>query len=134
MYIIILTNLFIYWKFIILANIAHFQIKQFKWCVSNVWAIMHLDTHFLEFKFLDYDNVKPLKNKFSINSNLTSKTCFFIWYILKCIACVWFINHALNPFKMQHMNEISNLIFLDLLSIYFLTIRQIGKFCKVDWK
>jgi len=39
---------------------------------------MHLDTHFLEFEFLDYDNVKPLKNKFSINLDLASKTCFFI--------------------------------------------------------
>ncbi len=46
-----------------------FQIKQFKWCVTNVWAIMHLDAHFLEFEILDYDNVKPLKSKFSINLN-----------------------------------------------------------------
>jgi hypothetical protein len=37
---------------------------------------MHLDTHFLEFEFMDYDNVKPLKNKFSINSDLAIKTCF----------------------------------------------------------
>jgi hypothetical protein len=39
---------------------------------------MHLDTHFLEFEFLDYENVKPFKNKFSINSNLASKTYFVI--------------------------------------------------------
>jgi hypothetical protein len=30
---------------------------------------MHLDAHFLEFEILDYDNVKPLKSKFSINLN-----------------------------------------------------------------
>jgi hypothetical protein len=42
-----------------------FQIKWLKWCVINVWAIMHLDTHFLEFELLDYDNVKPLENKIS---------------------------------------------------------------------
>jgi hypothetical protein len=40
------------------------QIKQFKWFVINVLAIMHLDTHFLEFEFIDYDNVKPFKNIF----------------------------------------------------------------------
>jgi hypothetical protein len=39
---------------------------------------MHLDTHFLEFEFLDYDSVKPLKSKFSISLGLASKTCFLI--------------------------------------------------------
>jgi len=39
---------------------------------------MQIDTYFLELEFLDYDNMKPLKNKFSINSNLASKTCFLI--------------------------------------------------------
>jgi hypothetical protein len=43
------------------------------------------------------------------------------------------LNHAPNPFKMQHMSEISKLLFFDLLSIYILTTRQIGKFCKIDW-
>jgi hypothetical protein len=33
-------------------------------------------THFLEFEFLDYDNVKPFKNKFSINLDLACKTFF----------------------------------------------------------
>jgi hypothetical protein len=37
---------------------------------------MQLDTNILEFEFLDYDNVKSLKSKFSINSDLASKTCF----------------------------------------------------------
>jgi len=37
-------------------------------------------THFLEFEYLDYDNVKPFKSKFSISSDLTSKTCFLLWY------------------------------------------------------
>jgi len=41
-------------------------------------AIMHLDTHFLEFEFLDYDYVKPLKNNFFINLDLASKTYFFM--------------------------------------------------------
>jgi hypothetical protein len=35
---------------------------------------MQLDTHFLEFEFLDYDNVKPFKNNLKKNSNLASKT------------------------------------------------------------
>jgi hypothetical protein len=39
---------------------------------------MQFDTHFLIFEFLDYDNVKPFKSKFSINSNLASKICFLI--------------------------------------------------------
>jgi len=35
---------------------------------------MHFNTHVLEVEVLDYDNVKPLKSKFSINLDLTSKT------------------------------------------------------------
>jgi hypothetical protein len=35
---------------------------------------MHLDTHFLEFEFLDYENVKTLKSNFFINLDLASKT------------------------------------------------------------
>jgi hypothetical protein len=38
---------------------------------------MHLDTHFLEFEFLDYDKVKLFKNKFSINSNFYVPTLHF---------------------------------------------------------
>jgi hypothetical protein len=94
---------------------------------------MHLDTHFLEFEFLDYDNVKPLKSKFSINSYLASKTCFLIWY-WSALHVLGPLNHAPNPFKMQQMSEISKLIFFDLLSIYFLTIGQTSKFCKVGFK
>jgi hypothetical protein len=58
-----------------------FQIKQFKLCVTNVWTIMHLDTHFLEFELLDYDNVKPFKSKIFINLKLVSKHVF--WYDTK---------------------------------------------------
>jgi hypothetical protein len=50
---------------------------------------MQLDTHFLKFEFLDYNNVKPLKNKFSINSNLA-------------LHVFDSFNHAPNLFKMQH--------------------------------
>jgi hypothetical protein len=39
---------------------------------------MHIDIYFLEFEFLDYDNVKPFKSKFSVNLDLASKTCFLI--------------------------------------------------------
>jgi hypothetical protein len=46
---------------------------------------MHLDTYFLEFEILDYDNVKPLKNKFSINLDLAFKTFL---YDIKVHACV----------------------------------------------
>ncbi len=58
---------------------------------------MHLDTHFLEFEFLDYDIVKPLKSKFFINLDLASKTYFFM--ILKCIACAQFIKSWPKPFQ-----------------------------------
>jgi hypothetical protein len=55
LYILTLNNLFII-EILLLWLILHiFQIKQFKWCATNVWAIMHLDTHFLEFEFLDYE-------------------------------------------------------------------------------
>jgi hypothetical protein len=38
------------------------------------------------------------------------------------------------PLLIQNMNEISKWIFFDLLSIYFVIIRQISKFHKMDWK
>jgi hypothetical protein len=57
---------FIYHKFINLADIIFFQIKQFKWCATNVWTIVHLDTHFSKFEYFNYDNVKLFKNKFPL--------------------------------------------------------------------
>jgi hypothetical protein len=47
---------------------------------------MHLDTKFLEFEFLDYDNVKPLKDELFHNLDLAFTTFFDM--TLKCIACV----------------------------------------------
>jgi hypothetical protein len=47
---------------------------------------MHLNTHFLEFEFLDYDNVKPFKNKFFHKLRFDIQNMFFDM-ILKCIAC-----------------------------------------------
>ncbi len=63
-----------------------FEIDQFKWCVTNVWTIMHLKTHFLEFNFLDYDNVKPLKCDFFHKLKFGIDKIFDM--TLKCIACV----------------------------------------------
>ncbi len=85
---------------------------EFWWSLDVLFGSIDCDyTHFLKFEYLDYDNVKPFKSKFSINSNLESKTCFFIWYWSALHVCdSW--NHAINPFKMQHMSEISKLIFL----------------------
>jgi len=54
--------------------------------------------------------------------------------MIKCMHVYNSLNHAPNPFKMQHMNEISKLKKFDLFSIYFFTMWEIGKFCKVDWK
>jgi hypothetical protein len=71
---------------------------------------MQLDTYFLKFEYLDYENVKPFK-------------MFHVFNLL---------NHAPNPFKMQHMSEIFKLNFSELLSIYNLTTRQISKFSKID--
>jgi hypothetical protein len=39
---------------------------------------MHLDTHVLEFEFLDYDYVKPFKSKILINPYLAYKTYFLM--------------------------------------------------------
>jgi hypothetical protein len=81
MYIIIISLIYLFIESLLLWLILHiFQITQFKWCVTNVCNIMHLNTHFSEFEFLNYDNVKPLKSKFSINLDLASKKCFLIWY------------------------------------------------------
>jgi len=46
--------------------------------------------HIFEFEFLDYDNVKPLKSKFSINSDLASKHVF--WYDTKVQYRICFIH------------------------------------------
>jgi hypothetical protein len=54
------------------------QIKQFKQCVIHVSTIMHLDTHSLKFEFLDYNNVKSFKSKFSINLDFVSTIYFLI--------------------------------------------------------
>jgi hypothetical protein len=40
------------------------------------------------------------------------------------------LNHVLNPFKMQHMSEISKLIFFYLFSIYFFTMWLLANFAK----
>lgn len=42
-----------------------FQIEQINNCVSNVKAFMHLNTHFIEFEFLNHNSVKPLENTLS---------------------------------------------------------------------
>jgi hypothetical protein len=59
---------------------------------------MHFDTHFLEFEFLNYDNVKPLKNKFSHNLLKFDIQNMFFDMILKCIACARFIKWCPKPF------------------------------------
>jgi hypothetical protein len=85
---------------------------------------MPFDTHFLEFEFLDYDNVKPLKSKFGIQN-------MFFYMILKCIVCVWFIKSCPKPFQNATYEWNFQIKLFDLLSIYFFTTWQIGKFCKV---
>jgi hypothetical protein len=59
---------------------------------------MHLDTHVLEFEFLDCDYVKPFKSKLFIHPNLTSKTCFFL-YDIKVHCMFYFIKSCPKPFQ-----------------------------------
>jgi len=40
---------------------------------------MHVDTHFLEFEYFNYDNVKPSKNRFFLCKFEALRTCFSIW-------------------------------------------------------
>jgi hypothetical protein len=85
---------------------------------------MHLETHFLEFEFLDYDNVKPLKSKFSVlRFNIQN---MFFDMILKCIACAWFIKSCPKPFQNATYEWNFQINFFDLLSMYFITTWQIG--------
>jgi hypothetical protein len=58
-----------------------FQIKLFKWCVINVWVIIHIDTHFLKLEYLNYDNVKPFKSKFFL-FQIFLCLCIFIFFTL----------------------------------------------------
>jgi len=75
----------------------------------------------------------PLKVSFLKTQIWHPKHVF--WYDIKMHLHVFdSLNHNPNPFKMQHLNENFKLNFFDLLSIYFFIIRQIRKFCKVDWK
>jgi hypothetical protein len=49
---------------------------------------MHFDKHFLEFEFLDFDNVKPFKSKFSINLDMTPKTYFLYDNKVHCMCLI----------------------------------------------
>jgi hypothetical protein len=50
-----------------------FQIKEIE--IMCYQCLIHY-AQFSNFEILDYENVKPLKSKFPINSNLASKTYF----------------------------------------------------------
>jgi hypothetical protein len=50
-----MPKLFYYYQFIFVPSLllsiwycTFFKIKQFKWCVNNVWTLMHLSTHFMK--------------------------------------------------------------------------------------
>jgi hypothetical protein len=64
-----------------------FQFKLFKWCVKNVWPIMHVDTHFLKLEYFYYNNVKPFKSSFSLSRFEALKTYFSIW--ITNVLCVF---------------------------------------------
>jgi hypothetical protein len=66
-----------------------FQIKPFKWCVINVWAIMHVDTHFLKLEYFYYNNVKPFKSSFSLSRFEALKPYFSIW--ITNVVCVFLV-------------------------------------------
>jgi hypothetical protein len=84
---------------------------------------------FFEFEFLDCDNVKPFKDKYSINLYLACKTCFLIWY-LSALHVFDSMNHTSNPFKMQHMNEISKLNLLTYFQSTFSQHDKLANFAK----
>lgn len=52
-------------KFIIITMNRHSKLNQINHCVTNVKAFMHLNTHFIEFEFLNHNSVKPLENTLS---------------------------------------------------------------------
>jgi len=66
---------------------------------------MHLDMHFIKLIFFDFDIIKPFKN--NIIKCCVQNISFDM--IIKCISCVHSLNHGTNPFKMQNMNDFTNL-------------------------
>jgi hypothetical protein len=128
MYVIIFTNLFIYYKFIFLADISHFPNQTIQLMCYYIWTIIHLDTHFLEFEFFDYDNVKPFKNKFSINSDLASKTYF--WYDTKVHCMCLIIKWCPKPCQNATYEWNSKLLFLTYCQFIFSQCDQLANFAK----
>jgi len=122
----------IYWFTIslLLWLILHiFEIKQFKWCVTNVWTIMHLKTHFLEFNFLDYDNVKPFKCDFFHKLKFGIDDIF--WYDTK-VHCMCLIHYimAQTLSKCNIWMKFSNYIFLTYFQSTLLQCDQLANFAK----
>jgi hypothetical protein len=68
-----------YFIYLLQVYIYFFQIKLFKWFVINIWVIIHIDTHFLELEYFNYDIVKPFKNSFFLCRFEALRTCFSIW-------------------------------------------------------
>jgi hypothetical protein len=109
-----------------------FQIRLFKWYVTNVWFIMHIDTHFLKFKYFNYDNVKPFKNR-----SKAIKTYFFIWITNSFCVCNMG-KHALNILWGNHENENLKWKVMIVLYVYFVQNEtktpNWKKWVKVGWK
>ncbi len=112
----VIPNLFYY---LLQVYIWHFfQIKLFKWCVINVWTIMHIDIHFLKLECFNYDNVKPLKNKGFLGRFEALKIYFSLWITNAFCVCNM-LKHALNILWRSHKNEFQKWKVLIILYVYF---------------
>jgi hypothetical protein len=123
---LVIPNLYYYLSYFIYLLQVYiwyfFQIKLFKWYVINVWAIMHIDTHFLELEYFNYDNLKPSKNSFLKYRFEAPKTYFSIWITNLFCVCNMVIC-ALKIIWKSHKNELKKGKVLVIVYVYFVQNR-----------
>jgi hypothetical protein len=79
---------------------------------------MHVDAHFLELEYFNYDNVKPFKVSFSLRRFKPLKTYFSIWNINVFCVCNM-VKHVLNILWVSHKNELQKWKVMIVFYVYF---------------
>jgi hypothetical protein len=111
----VILNLYYCWSYFIYllqVYISYFflQIKIFKWCVLNVWIIMHIETLFLGLSDLNI----TIMTKLSFSKILSFFSCslemlrtyFSIWTTNAFNVCNM-VKHALNILWVNHINDLN---------------------------
>jgi hypothetical protein len=80
---------------------------------------MHIDAHFLELEYFNYDNIwSPSKVSFSLHSFKVLKFYFFVRIENSFCVCNM-LKHDLNNFWRSHMNELKKWKVMIILYVCF---------------